>query len=192
MLNLLFNAYGMGGVFPHSGMDPSQMLAAPQAGLMASLINGIRSQHVPWDMILIGCGIAVAVIIADELLRRYDRRLPALAVGLGIYLPPSIILPTVVGGVVKFFVTRSARHAKTDAQKEKMEDAQQNGLLMACGLVAGAALMGVILAIPFVMMGSADALSIMPHSLSGIAHFLGLISFLALVVWIYQVSRYRK
>ncbi|EKD76896.1 MAG: hypothetical protein ACD_42C00541G0004 [uncultured bacterium] len=192
VLNLLFNAYGMGGVFPHSGMDPSQMLAAPQAGLMASLINGIRSQHVPWDMILIGCGIAVAVIIADELLRRYDRRLPALAVGLGIYLPPSIILPTVVGGVVKFFVTRSARHAKTDAQKEKMEDAQQNGLLMACGLVAGAALMGVILAIPFVMMGSADALSIMPHSLSGIAHFLGLISFLALVVWIYQVSRYRK
>lgn len=192
VLELLFNAYGMGGVFPHSGMDPSQMLTAPQAGLMASVIKGIRTQNLPWTMIIIGAVIAVIVIIADELLRLRNRRLPALAVGLGIYLPPSIILPTVVGGVVKFFATRKNRRATSEAQKEKVVDAEQNGLLLACGLVAGAALMGVILAIPFVMMGSANALSIMPDNLSGLAHGLGLISFLALAAWVYKISRFSK
>jgi putative OPT family oligopeptide transporter len=190
VLELLFNAYGMGGVFPHAGMDPSQMLTAPQAGLMASVVNGIRTQDLPWTMIIIGGVIAVLVIIADEILRH--RHLPALAVGLGIYLPPSIILPTVVGGLVKFFATRSNRHAKTEAQKAKAVDSEQNGLLLACGLVAGAALMGVVLAIPFVMMGSSNALSIMPDSLSGLAHALGLFSFLALAIWVYKISRFKK
>lgn len=192
VLDLLFNAYGMGDVFPHSGMPASQVLAAPQAGLMASLINGIRAENLPWSMISIGAAIAVIVIITDEILRLRGRRMPALAVGIGIYLPPSLILSIVFGGLVKFFASRSARHAKTNAQKEKLEDAQQNGMLLACGLVAGAALMGVILAIPFVMMGSSDALSIMPGSLSGLAHALGLISFLAMAVWVYRVSILRK
>lgn len=192
VLDLLFKAYGMGGVFPRPGMDPSQMLAAPQAGLMASVINGIRTQDLPWSMILIGAIIAVLVIIVDEVLRRRGRRLPALAVGLGIYLPPSIILPTVFGGVVKFLVTRSACRAKSEAQLAKAEDAQQNGLLMACGLVAGAALMGVILAVPFVIMGSANALNIMPASLGWLSHALGLLSFLAMAFWVYKISRYKK
>jgi len=192
VLELLYNAYGMNYVFPHPGMDVSQMLSAPQAGLMASVINGIRSQDLPWSMIIIGGIVAVVVIIADEILRKRHLRLPALAVGLGIYLPPSIILPTVLGGLVKFLVNRSKRRALTAAQKEKAADAEQNGLLLACGLVAGAALMGVVLAIPFVIMGSSNALSIMPNSLSWLAEALGLISFLALAVWVYKISRYPR
>ncbi|HLB56552.1 MAG TPA: oligopeptide transporter, OPT family [Coxiellaceae bacterium] len=192
VLELLYQGYGMAGMFPHPGMDPNQMLQAPQAGLMASVIQGIRTQNLPWAMIIIGCIIAVIVIIADEILRRKGRRLPALAVGLGVYLPPSIILPTVLGGLVKYFVNRSARHAKTEEQKAKAVEIEQNGLLTACGLVAGAALMGVILAIPFVLMGSSSALSIMPANLSGLAHLLGSISFIALVLWLYKISRYKK
>ncbi len=194
VLELLFKAYGMGGVFPHAGMDPSQMLVAPQAGLMASVIKGIRTQDLPWSMIIIGAIVAVLVIITDEILRRNGdkRRLPALAVGLGIYLPPSMILPTVVGSVVKYFTLRSARHAKTDEQKEKAVTSEQNGLLVSCGLVAGYALMAVVLAIPFVIMGSANALSIMPDSLAGLAQALGLITFLGLAVWVYKISKYRK
>ena len=87
-------------------------------------------------------------------------RLPALAVGLGVYLPPDIILATVVGGVVRHLVQRSSRRVVKEEELQKAENVRQNGLLTACGLVAGAALMGVVLAIPFVMMGSANALSI--------------------------------
>ena len=191
VLNLLFQAYGIGGVMPRPGMDPSQMLSAPQAGLIASVINGIRTQNLPWTMIVIGMIVAVLVVIADEILRQRNHRVPALAVGLGIYLPPSIILPVVFGGLIKYFVTRSSRHAKTEAQQEKAHDLSQNGLLLACGLVAGAALMGVFLAIPFVMMGGANALSIMPDSLSKLATALGLISFLVMAWWIYKISRYK-
>lgn len=192
VLELLFQAYGMGGVFPHKGMDPSQMLAAPQAGLMASVINGIRAEKLHWAMINLGAGLSVLIIIADEVLRRSNRRLPALAVGLGVYLPPSIILPTVLGGLVKFFVTRSARFAKTNAEKMQAEDNAQNGILLACGLVAGAALMGVILAVPFVMMGSANALSIMPGGWRTLAQLLGLLSFFGMCYWTYLISAYRK
>ncbi len=192
VLDLLYHAYGIGGVFPRSGMDPTQMLTAPQAGLMASVINGIRSQNLQWDMIILGAIIAVLVIVVDEIISHRGHRLPALAVGLGIYLPPSIILPTVVGGVVKYFVTRSGRFAKTEKQKAIVEDRLQNGTLMACGLVAGAALMGVVLAIPFVIMGSASALSIMPNSLSWLRHLLGSISFAILIAWIYNVSCYPR
>ena len=181
ILNLLFKAYGMAGIMPRAGMDPSQMLPAPQAGLMASVINGIRIQHLPWTMIFIGMIVAVVIIIIDEIL----------AVGLGIYLPPSIMLPVVVGGMIKHCVDRTAKHAKTEKQKEKAHEQSLNGLLLACGLVAGASLMGVFLAIPFVMMGSTSALSIMPGSLSGLAHALGLVSFLAMAWWIYKISRYR-
>lgn len=192
VLQLLFQAYGMGGVFPHAGMDSSQMLAAPQAGLMASVINGMRTRDMPWTMIIIGAVVAVLVIIADEILSRRGKRLPALAVGLGIYLPPSIILPTVVGGVVKMLVTYTARRAKTEAQQQKAASAQQGGTLLACGLVAGAALMGVILAIPFVLMGSANALSIMPDHLSSLAHGLGLLSFAVMAAWVYKISKYKQ
>lgn len=192
VLELLFQAYGIGGVFPRPGMDPSQMLSAPQAGLMASVINGMRTQNMPWTMIIIGAIIAVLVIIVDEIVRRKNYRLPALAVGLGIYLPPSIILPTVVGGLVKFFVMRSSKTARTEAQLAKAEDARQSGLLMACGLVAGAALMGVILAVPFVLMGSANALAVLPASFAPLTQALGLISFLALAIWVYKISRYTK
>ena len=192
VLELLYQAYGIGGVFPRAGMDPSQMLSAPQAGLMASVINGVRTQNMPWTMIIIGCVIAVLVIVVDEILRRKNHRLPALAVGLGIYLPPSIILPTVVGGLVKFMVMRSSKAAHTEKQLAKAEDARQNGLLMACGLVAGAALMGVFLAVPFVIMGSANALAILPARFSLLTQLMGLISFLALALWVYKISRYSK
>jgi len=192
VLELLYQAYGIGGVFPRPGMDPSQMLAAPHAGLMASVIAGARIGNLPWAMIGIGAGIACFIIMLDEFLRTRNHRLPALAVGLGIYLPPSIILPTVVGGIVKLLVLRSGKKAHTKTARDKAEDNIQNGLLMACGLVAGAALMGVILAIPFVMMGSADALALLPSSFQPLEKALGLISFAMLVFWVYNVSRYKK
>ena len=188
VLDLLFKAYGMGGVFPHPGMNPAQMLGAPQAGLMASVIKGMRTEDMPWTMIIIGCIIAVLIIIVDEVLRRHHRRLPALAVGLGIYLPPIYILPTVVGGFVKYCVNRNSRHAKTELQKIKANEAAENGLLVACGLVAGAALMGVFLAIPFVIMGSGNALSIMPAHLFWLAKTLGLMAFIVLISWVYKIS----
>ncbi len=193
VLNLLFHAYGMAGVFPRPGMDPAQMLAAPQASLMAAVINGVLLHKLDWDMILIGCGIAVLVIIVDEFIKRWNFRLPALALGLGIYLPPEIITPIVIGGFISYLVKRSSRNkVNTPEDKVIQHDTHQRGILLACGMVAGSALMGVILAIPFVIMGSSDALALVPKTFAPVASVLGAIVLIALCTWFYRTARFRR
>ena len=190
VLQLLFNAYGIGGVYPRPGMDPSQMLAAPQAGLMAAVAQGVLMQHLNWKMIVLGGLVAIIIIVIDEFLKRRNFRLPALAVGLGIYLPPEIITPVVVGGVVSFLVKKQwQRKKRTTEQEQAVIQYHQRGVLMACGMVAGSSLMGVVLAIPFAISGSANALSIGGPRFVPIATIFGLIIFLALCFWFYKVGR---
>lgn len=186
VLNLLYNAYGMGGVFPRLGMNPSDMLAAPQAGLMAAVAKGVLTHQLEWNMVIIGGVLAVLVIIADEILRRRGHSLPALAVGLGIYLPPEVITPIIVGGLVNYLVKRHLKkaHRPVDAASGH----HQRGVLLSCGMVAGSAIMGVILAVPFVIEGSSNALALVPAGFAPAADALGWIAFLAMCVWIYRTG----
>lgn len=188
VLQLLFSAYGMAGIYPHPGMDPSQMLPAPQSSLMASVAMGVLTHHMQWSMIITGGVIAVITIIIDEYLRTKGRALPALAVGLGIYLPPDLMLPIVVGGLISYLVKKNlAKKAKTMGQ-EKTHNMMQRGVLLACGLVAGNALMGVILAIPFVLKGSADALALVGKGFAPIANIVGLVAIALICYWLYYTS----
>jgi putative OPT family oligopeptide transporter len=192
VLELLFTAYGMAGVFPRPGMDPTQMLAAPQASLMAAVTKGVLMHQLEWAMIITGGIVAVGLIIADEILKRWNVRLPALAVGLAIYLPPEVMTPVIIGSAVSYFVKRSGRKvAATQKGRKEIADARQRGILLACGMVAGSAIMGVVLAIPFAITGSSSALAIVPMGFVGIADILGVISLIALCVWFYRVSRVR-
>ena len=70
ILQLLYNAYGIGGVFPRPDMNPAQMLAAPQAGLMATVAKGAFSHQLQWGMIGVGAVIASISIVIDEILKR--------------------------------------------------------------------------------------------------------------------------
>ncbi len=47
VLSLLFNAYGLGDVFPREGMDVSEALKAPQATLMSSVADGVFNRNLP-------------------------------------------------------------------------------------------------------------------------------------------------
>ncbi len=192
ILQLLFNAYGIGGVFPRPNMNPAQMLAAPQAGLMATVAKGAFSHQLQWGMISVGAAIAFFSIIADEILKkRYGTRLPVLAVGLGIYLPLESSMPVVIGGLLSYIVgnrlTKLYAHERLPKQEAKMQPHRHRGLLLTCGIVAGASLMGVILAIPFALTESADALRIMPEAYMGFAGVLSIFVTAMLCVWIYRV-----
>ncbi len=189
IMELLYNAYGMGGVFPRTGMDTSQMLVAPQAVLMASVAKGVLAHDLPWDMIILGGGLAILIIIVDEYLRTKNYRLPALAVGLGVYLPTQIILPVVIGGFVNYLAKRKFGKPQSDEQAQEIHNKQQNGVLLASGMVAGSAIMGVLLAIPFVIVGSSDALSIVTPTFKPFAGALGLISMLGICYGLYAVCR---
>lgn len=194
ILQLLFYAYGIAGIFPHAGMNPAHMLAAPQAELMAAVAQGVFGSNLPWPLLLVGMGVAAVCIIIDEFLMKFGMRLPVLAVGLGIYLPLSSSTPLVFGGVVSYLVNRSFhqwRNRGGEAGLERAHRNYQNGILLACGLVAGAALMGVILAIPFAVFQSPDVLQIMPASLEGLAKILGVLAAFGLCVWMYRVGHRR-
>ncbi len=188
VLQLLFNAYGMGGVLPRVGMDATQMLAAPQAGLMAAVAKGVFGHNLPWNMIGTGAVVAVICIIADEFLRRKNIRFPALAVGLGIYLPLDTTTPIFIGGVVALLAKRKLQNLISKNNHDRIHNSRQRGMLLACGLVAGSSLMGVLLAIPFVIKGNANALRLVPTTFEDKAVVLAVIVTLALCNWLYRAS----
>lgn len=191
ILQLLYNAYGIGGVFPRPGMNPAQMLSAPQAGLMATVAKGVFSHQLEWGMIGIGAFIAVICIVIDEILKKqFGTRLPVLAVGLGIYLPLDSSVPVVIGGLLSHLVQSrldSQYRRGQIADEAKVNAHRHRGLLLCCGIVAGASLMGVMLAIPFAISQSSDALKLMPDHLMQFAGVFSLIVTFGLCAWIYRV-----
>ena len=184
ILQLLYQAYGIGGVFPRPGMNPAQMLAAPQAGLMATVTQGAFSHQLQWNMIGFGAFVAFVCIIIDEILKKnFGTRLPVLAVGLGIYLPLDSSVPCVIGGILSWII-----HQRLNREsEEKTQPNRHRGLLLSCGIVAGASIMGVLLAIPFALRQSSDALRIMPDHLMSFSGPLSILVTAALCGWIYRV-----
>ncbi len=196
ILELLYNAYGIGGVFPRPGMNKAQMLSAPQAALMATVAQGVYTHNLEWSMITLGAIVAVICIFIDEILKRRGTRLPVLAVGLGIYLPMNTTVPVIIGGLLSYIIqlrlnkmyNKNHRHENDN----KIAKHRHRGLLLACGIVAGASIMGVLLAIPFALKQSSDALKIMPEQLASFSGILSLIVTILLCSWIYRVVMQKK
>jgi len=190
ILDLLYNAYGIGGVFPRPDMNKAQMLAAPQAGLMATVAQGVYAHNLEWSMIIVGAIVAIVCIIIDETLKKLGTRLPVLAVGVGIYLPLDSSVPVVIGGVLAYIIQHKLnnRYPMQQAQSDKkIATHKHRGLLLACGIVAGSSIMGVVLAIPFAIKQTSDALKIMPDQYGYLAGPLGILITFFLCSWIYRV-----
>ena len=183
VLNLLLKAYGIGAPAPPSTRRRS---LAPQATLMASVAKGM---------------FGGAPALEHDRDRRGDRRprdhrstsgskargasfrAPVLAVAVGIYLPLELSVPIFVGGLIAELATRW--HKRRNPGKDP-EILKQMGLLFSAGLIAGEALIGVLIAIPIAATKNADVLAVpanmQPGQWAGLAA-LGLIGW-----WMYIVS----
>ena len=116
-------------------------LAAPQAQLISAIAQGVLGGNLDWNLIAIGAGIGVVVVIIDEMLRKTKRgALPPLAVGMGIYLPMGLTLLIPIGALFGHFYEKWAARAPVP------EFAQRMGVLLATGLIVGESLFGVIFA----------------------------------------------
>lgn len=136
ILTLLHHAYGIGTGDPGS-------LRAPQAALFASLTSGFFGDgELPWTMIAIGAGIGIALLGADAVLVRRGSRFRAhvMPIAVGLYLPLSLAVPILIGGLVAA-LTAPARGRRSDV--DEMTD---HGVLFGSGLIAGEALVGIGLA----------------------------------------------
>ncbi len=124
-------ARGYGFVTTEATPNP---LPAPQGNLMKSIVEAtlVPDAQSPW--LFYGMGACITLML--EMLA-----VPALAFALGIYLPIYINLPILVGGAAAWLLQRMAR---TDREKSARKN---NGILVASGLVAGAAIAGVLSAL---------------------------------------------
>ncbi|ENT5823167.1 OPT family oligopeptide transporter [Campylobacter coli] len=149
VLNLLYQAYGFVGAMPREGMDLSSALAAPQANLMSTIAQGIFNHNIEWSYMAFGVFVGILMIIIDKILRRTQKMsLPPLAVGIGIYLPPAVNIPLVIGGILKYIVMQylTKKYAKNSHKEEKLASCEQRGTLFASGLIVGESIFGVIIA----------------------------------------------
>jgi putative OPT family oligopeptide transporter len=182
VLELLYNAYGFADAMPRAGMDPSQALSAPQATLMLAIVRGIFTHQLNWSMILVGVAVGVALILIDQVLKRTCRiaRMPVLAVGIGIYLPPTVSAPIVIGAVLAWLVGRSLQRRQSAGQidSDDMATAERRGVLIASGLIVGESLVGVLMAVIIGASGSEAPLALVGPGFATVASWLGLAVFL--------------
>ncbi|EEA7505022.1 oligopeptide transporter, OPT family [Campylobacter jejuni] len=149
VLNLLYQAYGFVGAMPREGMDLSSALAAPQANLMSTIAQGIFHHNIEWGYMAFGVFVGILMIIIDKILKGTQKMsLPPLAVGIGIYLPPAVNIPLVIGGILKYIVMQhlTKKYAKNSHKEEKLASCEQRGTLFASGLIVGESIFGVIIA----------------------------------------------
>ncbi|GMU94784.1 MULTISPECIES: OPT family oligopeptide transporter [Ignavibacterium] len=109
---------------------------APQASLMAILAKGIVGGDMAWPLIIVGILMAIGFILLKV-------KSPML-VCVGMYLPLETSFAIFIGGLIKGILDKfSERKKLNDAQKARVEN---NGVLLASGLIAGEALVGLLFA----------------------------------------------
>lgn len=109
----------------------SRNAAAPQARLMATVINGILTRKLPWGLILLG----VFLVIGVEILG-----IRSLSFAVGFYIPVSTTLAIFCGGVVRWLVEQAAKRAGEKAEESEVSP----GSLYASGLIAAGGIVGLL------------------------------------------------
>lgn len=174
ILTLLHQGYGIG-----TGAEGS--LRAPQATLFASIAQALfGGGSLPWTMVLIGMGIAVALIVTDETLRKGGSRFRAhvMPVAVGIYLPLSLSTPIFAGGLLAWVLARSVAKQGEKAQGS----ANHTAILIGSGLIAGEAIAGILIAFPRTA-GVELPVPLLESDIISIAALLGV------TAWVYVASK---
>ena len=176
-----------------AGPDTATPLAAPQANMMASALESfLGTGAVPWLLYGIGVVVALTVNLVG---------VSPLAFGLGMYLPMYVNTPILIGALVSTLV-------KKGGKDEKLAKARSNkGILIASGLIAGGAIMEVLVNFTGALDDLVFGKTIMPlldmsgrmldggmdpEGLARTQNWLGLILFLALCVFVYFDCRRAK
>ncbi len=163
---LHFSNIQMGGV----GFG-DRALSAPQAGLMATLAQGIVGGEMAWPLVIVGIALGISLILIKV-------RSPMLF-AVGMYLPLETTFAIFVGGVIRGIVDqRAARRNFNAAQKARVEN---TGVLVASGLIAGEALMGLLVAAVVFFYGNFPSIAWAGGSWLAILVGLGMAAYLIVV-----------
>ena len=187
-IGLLFSAIAMGFTvflmaktfgFVVTEATPHPLLA-PQANVMATIVQGVMNANIPWAPILVGGMIAFAI----ELLG-----IQSLPFAIGLYLPLSLSTPIMTGGIIALLIKKSSRK-----DLKLVNNRHQMGILFGSGIVAGDAILGVATALLILFWGGYktffDGHQDMLGSLSGsYGPAISLIAFGGLSILFYFLAR---
>ena len=123
----------------------SEKAAAPQARLMATVVNGILGRKLPWGLVLLG----VFLVIAVELLG-----VRSLSFAVGAYLSIATTLAIFAGGIVRWMIDSAVEKAESESEISP-GSLYASGLIAAGGIVG---LMGVALKLYETAVGKQDVL----------------------------------
>ena len=162
-------------------------LAAPQAGLFASLADGFFGEgNLPLDMVIIGAILGVLILIADSTIFQKNKngefRLHLMPIAVGMYLPFGLSTPILAGGLLAHFITLKSNST------EKSDSLLQNGVLLSSGLIAGESLMGILLA----LLASAGIKSMNFDFQPDMITIFTFISAISIVWWLYKNSLVKR
>jgi putative OPT family oligopeptide transporter len=130
----------------------SDKAPAPQARLMATVINGILNRRLPWRLVLMG----VALVIAVEILG-----VRSLAFATGSYLSIATTGAMFAGGLVRWLV---------EATTKKKDDSEASpGALYSSGLIAAGGVFG-LLGIIINLLQDSEISNHVPHWLTSALH----------------------
>ena len=138
-IGLLFPALAMGATifllndafgFVQDAAHPNPLLA-PQANVMATVVQGVMQGSLPWIPIICGAMLAASIEMVG---------ISSLPFAIGLYLPLDLSSPIMAGGLLALFLRKNV---KDEAQYKHK---QENGILFGSGLVAGDAIIGVAIA----------------------------------------------
>lgn len=197
VLQLLYQAYGFSGALPRPGMNPGDAMPAPQAALMTQIASGIVGRQLPWSMVCIGAGLGVELVVLESWLRRKGYSLPALTVGIGVYLPSSVSVTIGIGGVISWLtervVARQTKKRSADELRDAQSDARHRGVLIGSGFLVGESLAGIFIAAADALAGRSGSLALFGTAQSGLSTFVGVLAFaLALTAFYRSVARSAK
>jgi len=121
----------------YEGGFGSKNLSAPQASLMAMLSKGIVGGQMAWPLIIVGMLMGLAFILMQV-------KSPML-VSVGMYLPLETTFAIFLGGIVKGIVEMIQK--RKNFSLGQAVRAENTGVLLASGFIAGEALMGLVFAL---------------------------------------------
>ncbi len=143
-LQLLHTAYGVG-VRVRDDIDPLQ---APQGVMFSKLVGGLFGEgDIPWNLVAWGAAVGVVAILVDHFVlapRGSKFRLYPMPLAVGMYLPWTVTFPIFFGGLVFLWTMKRSRDRGDDEATQ--QGVVHRGLLFASGLVAGEAIMGILIA----------------------------------------------
>lgn len=152
----------------------SKELPAPQGTLMALVVRGIFEGNLPWTLVWIGAALGLCARLAG---------LPVLPFGVGLYLPIHLSMPIFVGAILRKLILR-----KLDEKSPEYKAKLESGILTGSGLVAGDAIVGLIVAF-LAYLGVADKIAFGQTLGFGKNYLLGVAFFVLLVIYLWRKTK---